>query len=259
VHLLDEAIAAYRQALLVFTQEQLPRQWAQAQTDLALTFLVLEDWTSAAECYANVLKVQPNNKRAYETASFLEHEVLFNYHQAFELNESWLRLHPDDLWALASFAETHFTTGRFEQCAQRITTLLANEKLDVRAKIALRTIEIANLLALRQSSNVLPKMNLLIETVSAQATDFKVGRSVEGIKHFISHDERLKPSKDWLTLLFTAISSENRDSIVTGLKTLSANFTPQQSLSPNHSEITLLEQSLPFAALDYWSEDKKSK
>lgn len=224
VRLLTEAVTAYQDALTVYTFEHLPQDWATTQKDLAQTFVYLSDWANAAQCYENVLKVDPGNLFAYQRASFLEQEVLFDYKMAFALNESWLRQHPDDLWAMSSFAEKHFTTGRFDQCEQRIAMLLPNEKLDVRVKIALRTIEIANLLALNQSSNVPAKIKFLIEVVSSQEADFQLGWSVEGTKHFISQDERLNASKDWLSRLFSAMSGENRDAIVTRLKVLSENF-----------------------------------
>lgn len=34
------------------------------------------------------------------------------------------------------FAEKHFTTGRFDQCRQRLASLLTNEKLEIQIKIA---------------------------------------------------------------------------------------------------------------------------
>jgi tetratricopeptide (TPR) repeat protein len=225
VRLLNEAVTAYRQALLVYTREQLPHLWATTQINLAQNFRRLKDWANAAQGYTNVLQVAPDHQQAYEGASFLYHEVLFNFQQAFALNQAWLESHPDDLSSLSDFAEKHFTTSRFDQFQQRISSLLNNEKVDIRTKMALRAIEIANLLALNKSNEVPLRINALIEAIASQPADFKLQWSFEGTKHFISQNERLATNRDWLEQLFTAMEGDNRDAIVTGLKAASARFT----------------------------------
>jgi tetratricopeptide (TPR) repeat protein len=52
--LFREAVAAYREALLVWTRQQLPQQWAMAQNNLARAYFNLRDWASAAECYRSM-------------------------------------------------------------------------------------------------------------------------------------------------------------------------------------------------------------
>ena len=54
--LLGEAVAAYLEALQVWTREQRPQQWAMAQNNLARAYLNLKDWTKAAKCYEQVLR-----------------------------------------------------------------------------------------------------------------------------------------------------------------------------------------------------------
>lgn len=53
--LFGEAVAAYREALSVWTRQQLPQQWAMAQNNLARAYFNLKEWSSAAECYEGVL------------------------------------------------------------------------------------------------------------------------------------------------------------------------------------------------------------
>ena len=161
--LFGEAVTAYREALLVWTRQQRPQQWAMAQNNLARAYYNLKEWTSAAECYENVLAVYPEFRPAYERARFIEHELLFNYQRAFKLNESWLQRNPDDLLAAASFAENHFTTGNFDECARRASSVLSNAKIS----IPLRALEIANLIALNRSVEVPAKIKKLIETLES--------------------------------------------------------------------------------------------
>jgi hypothetical protein len=70
-----------------------------------------------------------------------EHEILFQFPEAFAFNQHWLEWHPNDLSALSDFTENHFTTGRcFTECAQRIGPLVENPTVEARTKIALRAI-----------------------------------------------------------------------------------------------------------------------
>ena len=216
--LLAEAVAAYRQALEVRTRETLPPQWAQTHDNLAKAYVALEDWPNAAASYANVLQVYPDAEEAYRTASGIYHEILFQFSEAFALNQHWLEQHPDDLSALSDFAEKHFTTSRFTECAQRINTLVENPTVEASTKIALRAIEIANLLALNNAAQVPDKLQNLIDSLAAQSDDFKVTWAFNGTKHFIDQHAQLAPYRTWLGQLFTALEAEDRQTALTGLQ-----------------------------------------
>ena len=225
--LFGEAVAAYREALLVWTRQQLPQQWAMAQNNLARAYFNLQEWTSAAECYENVLEVHPDFRPAYERARFLEHEVLFNYQGAFKLSESWSQRNPRDLPATANFAENLFTTGSFEECARRISLVLSDDRLEAKIKITVRALEIANLIALNRSAEVPAKMKSLIEALESQPAEFKIQRSFVGIEHFFSESQRFSGHRTWLLELFTAIGGQDRDATVKKLRPISQNFTPK--------------------------------
>jgi tetratricopeptide (TPR) repeat protein len=219
--LFGEAVAAYREALLVWSRQQLPQQWAMAQNNLARAYFNLSQWNSAAESYASVLEVHPNFRPAYERARFLEHEVLFNYERTFKLDESWLKRNPNDLAGLAAFAETHFTTGNYDECARRISAVLSDQRSDARITIPLRALEIANLIALNRSAEVPARMKSLIEAVESQPPDFRLQRSFVGIEHFIDARQQFTASKSWLLQFFAAMIGENRDVMLRKLRALS--------------------------------------
>jgi hypothetical protein len=90
--------------------------------------------------------------------------------------------------------------------------------------MALRAIYIANLIALGRFSEAPLRMNALIDAVASQQTDFKIQWSFEGIRNFISQNEKLAASRSWLEQLFAAMRGENRDAIVGGLKAASERF-----------------------------------
>jgi tetratricopeptide (TPR) repeat protein len=224
VRLLGEAVAAYREALKVFTRDQSPQQWAVTQNNLAKAYFLLRNGLGAAESYANVLTLYPDSEEAYTRASWIYHEILFKFEKAFSLNQQWLAQHPDDLSTQANFAEKHFTTAHFDECARRINALLAEPKISADTKSVLRAIEIADLLALNQADRVSPKMEALIAEVSRQPAEFKVEWALDGTRHFISQTEKLSPYRDWLDKLFDAIGGKDRETILKGLKEAKEGF-----------------------------------
>jgi tetratricopeptide (TPR) repeat protein len=215
---LNEAVVAYRAALEVRTPTQLPLQWASTQNNLGRTCLLLRDWTGASDAYANVLVVYPDYAEAYQRATALYHEKLFKFDQAFALHQQWLARHKDDARAQSDFTETHLTTARFSECAQLIAALLAKPMVSAGTKTALRAIEIASLLALKQSRQAAAKLDTLIADVARQPPTFKVEWSFDGTRYFISHSEHLAVSRMWLAQLLDALASKDRNTMLNALQ-----------------------------------------
>jgi tetratricopeptide (TPR) repeat protein len=222
--LLAEAVAAYRQALEVRTLETLLRPWAQTQKNLANALLLLQDWPNAAVSYTNVLRVDPDDREAYQAVSALYHDVLFQFPQVFALDQQWLERHPDDLDALSNFAEKHFTTSRFAECARRLTALLANPAVPPQVNVALRVIDVANVLALDNPASVPGKIDTLLEMLPRQPEDFQVTWSFGGTLHFISQHEALAPYRSWLQQFLSVLTHTDRQSMLIGLQAARATF-----------------------------------
>jgi tetratricopeptide (TPR) repeat protein len=224
VGLLAQAVEAYRQALKVYTRESLPQGWATTQDNLARAYVLLENWSGAAEAYANVLMIYPDDEKTYNLASLLYHERLFHFEEAFFINHRWLARHPANLSVQADFAEKHFTTSRFGECSQRINLLLTKPEIPASTKTALRAIEIATVLALGQTNSVSEKLEILIREISTQPIEFKSQWAFDGTKHFIAQNEKLTAYRVWLAQLFDAFSGKDRDSILKALQQAKANF-----------------------------------
>jgi tetratricopeptide (TPR) repeat protein len=222
--LLSQAVETYRQALTVRTREQLPQDWAQTQNNLANAYFLLRNWLDAAESYANVLTVYPDEEEAYTRASALYHDVLFKFDKAFALNQQWLARHPDDISAQADFAEKQFTMARFDECERRINALLVKPEVSSSTKSALRAIEIADLSAFNQADKIPARMEALITEIARQPAEFKVGWVFDGTKHFIGQNEKLSPYREWLVKLFDAIGGKDRETIFKGLQEAKVSF-----------------------------------
>ena len=220
--LLAEAVAAYRQALEVRTVDALPRAWAQTQRNLADVLRVREDWPQAVISYLQLLRMDPDDREAYEAASSLYHDKLFQFPAAFAVDHQWLERHPDDLSALSNFAEKHFTTGRFAACAQRLAALLAHPDVSPEVAIALRALEVATLLALEHTSVIPEKIDTILERLLQQPESFQVAWSFEGTLHFLRQHVPLTPYREWLQQWFRVFSTPDRQSIIMGLHTARA-------------------------------------
>ena len=166
----------------------------------------------------------PDDREAYPAASALYHDRLFQFPQAFTLNQQWLERHPDDLAALSDFAEKYLTTGRFAECDQRLTVLLANPEVTPQVRLALQALEIANLLALDQAALVPDKIDIMLVTLDQQPEDFRITWSFGGTLHFIGQQASLTSYRDWLQQFFDVLTATDRQALVTGLHAAQASF-----------------------------------
>jgi tetratricopeptide (TPR) repeat protein len=220
---LKDAVISYNIALRFFTREMSASHWARMKKNLAKAYFLLEDWVQASNTFSDFLQYYPDDEEAYFFASALYHDILFRFDDAFSLNQRWLERHPDDPTAQPNFAEKLFTTGRFAECRQFITLLLANQKIPIYVKTSLRAIEIAALLTDSQNTQPAAKIDELIAEVSNQPTDFEVKWNFNGVKHFIDQNEKLSPYRVWLKQLFDALKG-NREMVLRNLQETKAKF-----------------------------------
>jgi hypothetical protein len=166
----------------------------------------------------------PQYEEGYQRLSSIYHEHLFEPEKAFELHSKWLTLFPDQVFVLADFTEAHFTTGRFNEFQERIKTVLAHPDLPSKTKIALRMIEIANLLALSKTEQVPGAINSLLKAIYNEKTDFRITWSFKGTRRFITESEDLAPYRSWLNKLFSTAQAENRDDILKRMRDVLMQF-----------------------------------
>ena len=213
LRLLDEAVTAYRQALLIFTREQRPQMWAMTKHNLGSA---LQEKATRSQ--------GPDANRLFE-------EAVSAYREALLI---WTREQRPQQWAMAqnnlarayfNLNEWTFTTGSFAESERRISSLLSDVKVDATIKIPLLAFEIANLIALKRSTEVPAQLKNLVELLEAQPAGFKLQRSFTGTERFVSQSQQLAEKKDWLLRLFGAMAGENRDAIIKEVKVASENFS----------------------------------
>ena len=221
---LREAVEVYQQALTVRLPETSQPLLGITQINLGEAFFLLKDWPNAANSFIKALTFLPNYESGYQKATFIYHDILFNYQEAFRVNQQWVEHKKGTVSAEAYYAEKHFTTARFSECEQRIAKLLVQSNLETNTEVALQAIEIANLLALGKENLISAKIDSLIAAVASQPVDFQVKWQFDGTRNFIGQHEKLSSHRAWLIQLFEAIKGSNREAILKGLQEVKAKF-----------------------------------
>jgi tetratricopeptide (TPR) repeat protein len=221
---LNDAVAAGEAACAIFNVDSSPGGWAEATNIISEARLGLDRPQEAAKGFAEVLSVEPANLRALSGLSYIYHEILFDYDEAFRLQQHWIRVYPDMVEAEADNAEKHFTTKRFDECERLIAALLRREGLDPGIGVSLRAIQIANLLALGKPDSVGLKIDSLINFVKTQPPGFEVSWHFNGTAHFIGKEERFAKHRDRLLQMLAAVKAGQRDIIIDELGKVRAGF-----------------------------------
>ena len=92
--------------------------------------------------------------------------------------------------------------------------------MEASTKIALRAIEIANLLAMNNAALVPDKLQTLLDSLAAQPDDLSPG--IQRHQALYRHMPTLSPYRTWLGQLFTALEAEDRQTALTGLQAVRA-------------------------------------
>jgi tetratricopeptide (TPR) repeat protein len=201
---------------------------------LANAYLALEDWTSAAASYQGLLNADPTDRDAYTAARFLYHEKLFQFDQAFALDQHWLEQHPEDLDAQADFAEAHFTTGRFADAHVRLVALVSQPALPPPVKVALHALDIAALLALTKLQDVPASLTTLHDLVTAHPGDAIGGWLFAGTRYFIRQQKHWA-TYPWLDALLAAIQGNDRAALLAAIEQAQGVFPSADLSHPAHA------------------------
>ncbi len=172
--LLAQAVAASRAALEVRKKEFLAPQWAQTHNNLAESALALEDWEQVVVSYTNVLEIYPDYSNAYLNTNSVLHEKLFQFAEAFALNEQWIQAHPEDESAQMNFVEAHLTTGQFGEAEEHLTKLLSGTDLDAQATIPLTLLNLISLVTQNKREAASEQLKKVGVSLGTQPEDFSL-------------------------------------------------------------------------------------
>jgi tetratricopeptide (TPR) repeat protein len=239
----------YEEALIVGTRQRFPGEWADLTYGLARTHSRLDNLLEAKRLLLEVLDHDPKDGDALANLSSIYHERLFDFAGSFDALTRLLKMHSDDLEVQTNFAENHFTTGRFEECAAFINNLLANKDVDEGDKIALRAIEIGSLIGSGNTNAVLAKLDLLIKELQRQPPAFEVGWQFDGAMYFARRHAKTAPFSGWVKTLFNALGKGDRDRILKALQVVRSKFKPPKERVAVQGMIVHPMPQIPFSKL----------
>ncbi len=219
-----DAIKAYKAALEVRTLADTPNEWAQTQNNLAAAYAFFKDWKNVLDCYIDVLKVNPEDKFAYQTAVDLSQKVMFDFPLALKLNETWMKSHPDDLLEKVKLVEKYFTNGEFVKSQKLIAEFRESKDYSQLVYVIMDLMDVVNDIALNQTDAVPEKLGQLLDRIKTQPESFRVSMNFNGMKYFVSTNPSLKPYEDWLLRYFSAFEDQKRDEIYVELKDVKETF-----------------------------------
>jgi hypothetical protein len=150
MELFTQAIEAFRAALEVRTKTDMPQDWASTQNNLGEALFDQGERSNgsaaegilseAASAFESVLEVSPTRKNSLRGLSTIDHEALFRFDRAVQLDETLVKIDPGTSSSL-DFEEANLTVSNFSECIQQATSIsdqgLSDSDLLVRDTIKL--------------------------------------------------------------------------------------------------------------------------
>jgi tetratricopeptide (TPR) repeat protein len=148
--LLAQSVEAYRAALQVRTKADLPQDWAMTQNNLGLALTdqgrrssgaqATELLSDAASAFESVLEVLPTSQSIINALSNIDHEEIFRFDRALELDEQAFKIDPSTGNRM-NLVEANLTAAHFSQCVEQAVAIddpvLSTSKIPVRDTIKL--------------------------------------------------------------------------------------------------------------------------
>jgi tetratricopeptide (TPR) repeat protein len=120
--LLAQAVAAFQAALEIRTKADLPLYWATTEKNLGETYQLQGDSTAAAAALESSLELLPTDLDLMEHLSNVDHEHLFRFDRALEVDQRRTQIDPS-IGAKLDLEEANLTADRFDGCVEEAGAL----------------------------------------------------------------------------------------------------------------------------------------
>jgi hypothetical protein len=206
--LLSEAVAAYRLALEVRTRDRLPQDWAGTQNNLGNT---LRDLALRAE-----------EPRAAQLLS----EAVAAYRLALEV---YTRDQLPQQWAatqrnLGNALQLYFAMNEFRAGLEPLRPLMKEKRLsDAPQSVALvHVLEVLHHRALGEADRAAEALDALVAHIERQPESFRIPGAFPELRTVVEQSKvkAVGDSRNFLLAFLDAVSKENRQEILQGLRRL---------------------------------------
>lgn len=188
-----------------------PNANAKQQFALAQALGKQGNWLSAAKAGELALSLDPQSEDILQYVSFIDHEQLFNFERAYELDQMRIPLgHGQD-----DFVEANLTASRFAACASLAEADGRNQTAS-RLKIVMLSLQYACLAAEGNVMSLVYGSQLRRQMSGLQ----KVGWTFTGTEHFVRSSPAFAPNGAAWASLFQALSDGNEKAALDALISL---------------------------------------
>ena len=213
--LLDQAVEALHHALEVYTKADRPENWATASATLAAAYSAQKKYAAAVDLYESILKVFPDSVYALQMASQLDHEFLYHFDRALEIDQHRAQLDPSAPNRM-DLMEAGLTAGRFNICLQQ-EPLLADSTLDSSLIVIRNTLALACQWGAGDKAAALSRKKSLM---SSALNVKKSGWTFTGTLHFLSESPAFASGRASWIALFTSVQNGDSAGVTAALHQL---------------------------------------
>ena len=204
--LLAEAVLAYRAALEVRTKTGSPRDWADTQNHLGFALMrqgevrsgaqAMDLLDDAASAFESVLEVFPTSKDTILALSHIDHDELFRFEGALQLDEVLVKIDPSTP-ARLNFEEANLTVSNFSECIEQAAAI-SDHGLSISNSLVRDTIKLACQAAAGQKAAAQEtEKALLPRSDQLQKEDW----GFAGTLHFLASSPAFETDRaSWITL-----------------------------------------------------------
>ena len=225
--LFAQAVEAYRAALEVYTKADLPQDWAMTQSNLGIALRVQGERSSGAEAtellsaaasaFESVLEVSPTSQSIIKALSHIDHEELFRFDRALELDEQAFKIDPSTGNRM-DLVEASLTAAHFSQCVEQAVAIddpvLSTSKIPVRD-----TIKLACQWGAGQKAAAQQTATALLPQAAGLHSS---GWSFAGTRHFLASSPAFEPGRASWIALFESLEKGDGAAMAAALHQLDA-------------------------------------
>ena len=225
--LLAQSVEAYRAALEVRTKADLPQDWARTQNNLGIALKdqgtrssgaeATELLSAAASAFESVLEVSPTSQSIIKALSHIDHEELFRFDRALELDEQAFKIDPSTGNRM-DLVEASLTAAHFSQCVEQAVAIddpvLSTSKIPVRD-----TIKLACQWGAGQKAAAQQTATALLPQAAGLHSS---GWSFAGTRHFLASSPAFEPGRASWIALFESLEKGDGAAMAAALHQLDA-------------------------------------
>jgi tetratricopeptide (TPR) repeat protein len=158
--------------------------------------------------FKSLLEKDAQNIGYLGTLSFITHEYLGEFQQAYEFNQAWAKLDADNIGVESNLAEASMTTGRFDEAMVLANKVLASKEATVADRLSMELITVSSLILSGKRSGALSQIGEFIGYFKSLPADYERTWTYTGTRRYINDQREIaKEDKSLILSLVDILES----------------------------------------------------